>query len=671
MAKKKLTTMKLNEVKALSGVIFFLFITSVSGGLDALRIGGLEIVSHLGILGFIIMMNVLLAIRLKNETEKAEQLTVSLQNSNRIKDEFLAITSHEMKTPLHGIMNIVNDLIQNQSTSQSQQERLSIVKQTTEKLSYLVNDLQDFTKMRFDDLELMKNVIDIRVMIDIVYELLASDFQYKGIHFENNVPEDLCVEGDENRFRQVLFNVIHNALKFTTNGKVMVYAVRHQEHVHIFIEDTGCGMEENTIPIIFNFFHSDNYMHTDFNSRGMGLGLYISKQFMEKMNGLIWVENSMVGKGTIMALSLPHRESANNCENSISLEKVHVNSESLENINKKNIGDKVLIVDDNPVNIQVLQILLEEGFIPVSSYSGVQALQMLEDMSDIKFVITDVMMPGMSGIELTKKIRERYTLMELPIIVTTILDHPKDIALAFQAGANDYITKPFTKETVITRLHTVQQIQASMQEAIEHEMAFLQAQIKPHFLYNALNGIIAFCYIDPERAAHLLTMLSCYLRYIFEAGKQGHVTTLFDEIEVIQAYVEIEQARFGPKLQYNCDCEDGLLNQSINIPSLLIQPLVENAIRHGLFNKNNTGNVKLAIQEIEKNVLEIVVCDNGVGMTEEKIKNILSEQDTQAGIGLTNVNRRIRHIKGAQLSIESELQKGTTIKILLPIERKV
>lgn len=670
MAVNNQSSMNRNELWSLSGVIFFLFVLSLSGGLDAIRVGGLEVFSYIGILGFVIMMNVLLATRLKNETEKAEQLAESLKKSNHIKDEFLAITSHEMKTPLHGIINMVNEIIKNQrnNLTNQQYEKLIIVEQTTEKLNYLVNDLQDFTKMRFDDLKLDIGVIDIRVITSIVYELLSSDLEHKQIVFENNIPPNLCMLGDENRFRQVLFNVLHNAMKFTTNGKIIVSALKLQNDVHLYIEDTGCGMEKKVIPSIFEFLYSENYDKYSFNSRGMGLGLYIGQQLMNKMEGQIWVEKTEVGDGTIMALALPYTEAKS--LHVINQAEVKIKPKAHIHYKEKDQDEKVLIVDDNPVNIQVLTLLLQDKFIPIPAYSGFQALNILDEMKDIKYVITDVMMPGMSGIELSKKIRERYTLMQLPIIITTVLDAPRDIAMAFQAGANDYITKPFLKETVLTRLQTVKQIRVSMQEALEHEMAFLQAQIKPHFLYNALNAIIAFCYIDSERAAHLLTMLSCYLRYIFASGKEGHNTTLADEIEVIQAYVDIEQARFGERLSFICECEEELLEQHIEIPNLFVQPLVENAIRHGLFNKVGNGKVCLRIKEMNAGFLHITVEDNGVGMSKEKLWKVTSEQDSNVGIGLRNVRRRIQNMEGADFSIFSEPEEGTTIKIVIPIKKR-
>ncbi|WP_042349292.1 hybrid sensor histidine kinase/response regulator [Bacillus massiliigorillae] len=673
MAFNNQSSMNRNEVWSLSGVIFFLFVTSLSGALDAARLSGLEFYNHIGILGFIVMMNAFLATRLKNETEKAEQLAVSLQKSNRIKDEFLAITSHEMKTPLHGIMNIVNEITKKprKNLTNDQYDKLLIVEQTTEKLNYLLNDLQDFTKMRFDDLKLEIGAIDIRVITSIVYELLASDLDHKQISFENNIPANLCMLGDENRFRQVLFNVLHNAMKFTANGKIVVSALKMQNDVYLYIEDTGCGMEKKVIPSIFEFLYSEDYDSVSFNSRGMGLGLYISHQLMNNMGGRIWVEKTEVGNGTIIALALPFAEA----KSLMVREEIEFKTKSKIQLelspNKKDKGEKVLIVDDNPVNIQVLNLLLEEEFIPIAAYSGFQAMKILDEMNDIKYVITDVMMPGMSGVELVKKIREQYTLMQLPVIVATVLDAPRDIAMAFQAGANDYITKPFNKETVLTRLHTVKQIRVSMQKALEHEMAFLQAQIKPHFLYNALNAIIAFCYIDSERASHLLTMLSCYLRYVFTTGKEGHVTTLEDELEVTKAYVEIEQARFGERLSFVCDCSEEIIEQDIEIPSLFIQPMVENAIQHGLFNKAGNGTVYLRIEEKEAGFLSITVKDNGVGMSKQRLQKVTSEPDASNGIGLSNVRRRIRNIEGAEFYIFSELDEGTTIKIVIPKKVKL
>lgn len=214
-----------------------------------------------------------------------------------------------------------------------------------------------------------------------------------------------------------------------------------------------------------------------------------------------------------------------------------------------------------------------------------------------------------------------------------------------------------------------EQTKRAMNKATENEISFLQTQIKPHFLYNALSNIIAFCYTDGERAAHLLSMLSSYLRYLFQFGKEGHSTLLQQELDIIEAYVELEQARFGERFSYSCKIENSIDCSHIEIPSLLIQPLVENAIRHGLFEKKGIGHVQLIISKKDQ-FLYIQVIDDGIGMSENQRKELMEGRMIRSGIGFTNVLLRVRQISKGDFSIHSIEGEGTTIELTIPIKEK-
>lgn len=173
----------------------------------------------------------------------------------------------------------------------------------------------------------------------------------------------------------------------------------------------------------------------------------------------------------------------------------------------------ILIVDDDPVNRQVLfNLLSTERYRVIAADSGAAALKLREEHPSIDLVITDWMMPRMSGLELCRKLRENSSLSELPILMLTARGLPEDIRMGFQAGANDFLSKPVDAGELRARVRTLIEMRASVQEVIRTEMAFLQAQIKPHFLYNALNVIIATCAVNPDKATDLLIELSQYLR---------------------------------------------------------------------------------------------------------------------------------------------------------------
>ncbi|TDK59875.1 transporter substrate-binding domain-containing protein [Bacillus salipaludis] len=203
-------------------------------------------------------------------------------------------------------------------------------------------------------------------------------------------------------------------------------------------------------------------------------------------------------------------------------------------------------------------------------------------------------------------------------------------------------------------------------EVAINEMAYLQSQIKPHFLYNALSAIMAFCYTDSEKAGELLNSLSKYLRIVFNTDNRGELVTLQREIELVKSYVDIEEARYGERLQTIFEIDETCLQQ--RIMPLMIQPLVENAIRHGVVKKTQGGTLKLTVQPKGESI-KVTVTDDGVGMSEQKIKEILSRKGTVFGVGLANIHQRLGHIADTKLTIESREGYGTIITLYLPFKK--
>jgi len=275
------------------------------------------------------------------------------------------------------------------------------------------------------------------------------------------------------------------------------------------------------------------------------------------------------------------------------------------------------------------------------------------------------MMPRMSGYEACRKIREDYSLYDLPLLILTVRNTSEDIAAGFEAGANDFVIKPFVAKELRARVATLLLMKKSVQEALKNEMAFLQAQIKPHFLYNALSTIMSFCYTDGARAGDLLANLSEYLQKSFNIDNTATTVSLENELELTKAYVEIEKARFGERLTVEYDVDESLMEQRI-LP-LTIQPLVENSIRHGLMPRKSGGTVKIAVKR-EMDNIEIVVQDNGIGI--EDIETVVRSKDSlkrhKGGVGLSNIKRRLMNYYGTELHLSSHIKEGTKVSFTIP-----
>lgn len=195
---------------------------------------------------------------------------------------------------------------------------------------------------------------------------------------------------------------------------------------------------------------------------------------------------------------------------------------------------------------------------------------------------------------------------------------------------------------------------------IKSELRALQAQIHPHFLFNALNTIISYCRTDALKARELLIRLSEYLRTGFKTNE--NFISLHKEIEHIKNYLSIEEARFSDRLQVIYDIQPEV---ECHIPPLILQPLVENALKHGLAQKTENGQITILVRQLP-NVIQISIQDNGCGFDDEKRQKLMTSDTSIDGVGLRNVISRIRFIYGTQVDILSKVNEGTTITIYIP-----
>lgn len=196
----------------------------------------------------------------------------------------------------------------------------------------------------------------------------------------------------------------------------------------------------------------------------------------------------------------------------------------------------------------------------------------------------------------------------------------------------------------------------------ESQINFLHAQIQPHFLYNTINTIIAYCRTDPEQSRELLAHLSTYLRGKFNSEKEMF-TFINDEIELIKAYLAIEQVRFSERLAVEYDIDEDC---NILIPCLILQPIVENAVKHGLAPKKEGGMIRISVKRKGDNVV-VKIKDNGVGMDMRRLPDIL--EGNQGGIGLGNTNERLKRHYKTEIKADSGPGAGTEFTVTIPIKR--
>ncbi|MDA1634492.1 histidine kinase [Bacillus cereus] len=632
-----------NEILIFTLMLLTLFMFLFSGTLEQLFASGRNIFNRFGLLGFIIMMNVFLGTRFINRTEEAEHLSKKLEAIHLTKDSFLKVTTQELKDPLYHAINLIKSVKANDKKEKHSNE-LHLLEQLTERLLYLTNDLQDFTRIKFHDYSFTARSTNIKMVVNHVYKLMELPLSRKHITYQEYVPNNLHGLVDEDRLTQVLYRILEECCYYAVDGKIIIDAQHIGENIHLTFKATS----------------NSTVTYEDTRTE---IGLLISKELLERMDGHLQVDYYKAS--ILFKIQVPFYEYK---EIHTILQEQH----NFKEVSQANTSQQptILIVDDDVIHTEVLKSLLAETYNITIVHSAQDAIFLLESMKDFALLIIDETLPEIGGVELAKHIRKKTSVLELPILMLSSKDYPTHVDHLFASGINDYLVKPYTKQVLLARLHTIFQTKEAILQAFENEMAFLQAQIKPHFLYNAMSNIISFCYTDSEHAAHLLTMLSSYLRYIFESGNETNYSTLQKEISIIRAYVEIEKARFGERLSFSYEVDTIESLDEIYIPNLLVQPLVENAIRHGLFEKEGNGHVQINIKQI-KEILFIQVIDNGIGMSETTIHNLLNGTLQNQGIGFSNVLRRVRKFSNGTVEIYSIESKGTTINVTIPLKERM
>ncbi len=367
---------------------------------------------------------------LKQARDKAEEMS-------QAKGEFLANMSHEIRTPMNGVIGTLQ-LLSDTELGPAQQEYISTAHKSAHSLLTILNDILDLSKIEAGKLNIELIPLDLREIVNELITLHTMTAEEKVIQLYADIDEQLpqVLVGDPTRIRQVLANLISNALKFTEKGHVLVRirVVSSDDKIagiSFEVEDTGVGIKEEVLDKLFNeFTQADGSTTRKYG--GTGLGLAIVKQLVEMMQGQFGVE-STPGEGSIFWFRIPLE---------ISKEQSIKQLEVQEPEQKGKLSGHVLLVEDNPINQMVAQKMLEKiGITSTLAGDGQEALNMLEQ-GEFDAVLMDCQMPVMDGYEATQRIRQQDVLLKLPVIAMTANVMEGDREKCIQAGMNDYIGKP-------------------------------------------------------------------------------------------------------------------------------------------------------------------------------------------------------------------------------------
>ena len=379
----------------------------------------------------------------KNTERELIEARRAAEEADSLKTAFLSNMSHEIRTPMNSILGF-SGLLENTKLDEDKRKKyIGYINKNGDNLLHLIEDIIDISKIESNQIKIEKAPCDIHELLEDLFTSMARVLEKeekKSVQLTKKFPDEaLWAHTDGFRLRQIFINLIHNAIKFTDNGFVEIgYHSGNEKEILFHVKDTGIGIPPELMDSIFERFRKlENEKKKLYG--GAGLGLAITKQLVNLMGGRIWVESD-VGKGTTFYFTTPLVRSY--------IEEVLEGTERRKEIRSKWTGKKILIVEDDQYSFELIGEFLsgtEAEFIHVTD--GKEAVKIITGRSDIDLVIMDIQIPGMSGYEATRLIKTMNS--AIPVIAQTAFAMEEDKKMAFQAGCDEFLTKPLNRQVFL------------------------------------------------------------------------------------------------------------------------------------------------------------------------------------------------------------------------------
>ena len=395
---------------------------------------------------------------LQQEAQQFKNRNQELKRTNQLKNQFLANTSHEIRTPLSSIIGFTHLLLAQgyDPTKQRHHEYLNIIQSSGKHLLALINDILDLSKIEANQLEVNWETIDLPQLCRNVLALVKEKAANKGLQMQFDIDSNLKkMVADPLRLKQILLNLLFNAVKFTKTGTVGLEVNSKEDLMYFTVWDTGIGIsQENQSELFQPYFQIFNERHVN-GEEGTGLGLTVTRKLAEIHSGWVEVE-SVVNKGSRFTIVIPVEQNSHSGQeaNTISREQIQKdkNRNKDNNIPVSKHSSSILLVEDDAPNAELIKTYLERLECKITWVKN--AAQMWNSLSkqDYSVILIDIVLPDANGIKLVEQLREHQQYSDICIIAQTAMAMKGDRDTCLKAGANDYICKPIDLPLLATIL---------------------------------------------------------------------------------------------------------------------------------------------------------------------------------------------------------------------------
>jgi len=369
------------------------------------------------------------------EKERAEE-------SDHLKSAFLANMSHEIRTPMNGILGFASLLKEPDLTGEEQQNYIRIIERSGVRMLNTINNIVDIAKIEAGLMKVGLKESNINDQIEYIYNFFKPEVENKGMHlsFNNSLSsKEALIETDPEKIYAILTNLVKNAIKYTHEGSIELGYEKRGDYLQFFVKDTGIGIDKNRQEAIFErFIQADIFDSHAY--QGSGLGLSISKAYVEMLGGILWVESER-GKGSVFYFTIPYKTISQG-QNSVT----NIVSQKDESDQPQNL--KILIADDDETSdFLITRILKKNNHVMFHAQTAVETIEVCRNNPGLDLILMDIRMPGMDGYEATRQIRQFN--QKVIIIAQTAFGLSGDREKAIDAGCNEYLSKPIDKDELL------------------------------------------------------------------------------------------------------------------------------------------------------------------------------------------------------------------------------